>query len=99
MPDRFPPSPPSVNIESPVLGLFIFTEQGVWTNPLVRQKSRSDFWTSRRSCGGPERSGGRAAVPGREQSHPLRHFFLKHFRDLSHPPVFYWQNYCQIPGT
>jgi hypothetical protein len=39
----------------------------------VRQKSRSDFWTSRRSRGGPERSGGRAVVPGREQSHPLRH--------------------------
>jgi hypothetical protein len=34
-------------------------------------KSRSDF--GRRVRIGPERSGGRAAVPGREQSHPLRH--------------------------
>ena len=43
-------------------------------NPSVGStKSRSDF--GRRERVGPERSGGRAAVPGREQSHPLRHSF------------------------
>jgi hypothetical protein len=44
----------------------------------VRQKSQSDFWTPRPSRGGPERSGGRAAVPGREQSHPRgRHYLYR----------------------
>jgi hypothetical protein len=28
------------------------------------------------------------------ESHPLRHFFLNRFRDLAHPTVSYWQNYC-----
>src|SRR6202035_679806 len=51
----------------------------------VRQKSRSDFWTSRRSRGGPERSGGRAADPGREQSHPLRHI-----KSACLAGLFYW---------
>jgi hypothetical protein len=48
----------------------------------VRQKSRSDFWTPRPGRGGPEGSGGRAAVPGREQSHPLRHLISEAFLRL-----------------
>jgi hypothetical protein len=35
---------------------------------------------------GPERSGGRAAVPGREQSHPLRHFIFSRFNGLPRAP-------------
>ena len=35
-----PPYPPSVKIKSPVLGLSIFTEQGVWTT-----NSQERIWT------------------------------------------------------
>jgi hypothetical protein len=54
----------------------------------VRQKSRSEFWTPRPSRGGPERSGGRAAVPGREQSHPLRHLIFEAFLRLESLRLF-----------
>ena len=68
-----PPSPPCKNKKPPSFGGFLFLRSRVCGRThRVRQKSRSDFWTSRRSRGGPERSGGRAADPGREQSHPLR---------------------------
>jgi hypothetical protein len=58
-------------------GPFYLAVQDVWTNPPVRQQSRSDCWTPRPGRGGPERSGGRATVPGREQSHPLRHLIFE----------------------
>src|ERR1700678_2367984 len=41
-------------------------EAGIRTRDIdkgVRQNRRRRFWTSRRSCDGPERSGGRAAQP------------------------------------
>ena len=81
-------------------GPFNLAVQDVWTNPWGSTKNAERFLdaaaqTPRPRRGGPERSGGRAAVPGREQSHPLRHFF-QIFQYVISPLRSYWQNYWQI---
>jgi hypothetical protein len=49
--------------------------------------------------GGPERSGGRGAVAGREQSHPLRHFFCELFLRLESLGLFPTAKFWGFRGT
>jgi hypothetical protein len=63
----------------------------------VRQKSRSDFWTTRtRRSGAKRRTSGRPrprAIP------PSPPFIFEPFQGLAFCPPGYWQNYWQNSGT
>ena len=53
-PESIPPSPPCKNKKPPSFGGFLFLRSRLCGRThRVRQKSRSDFWTSRPSRGGP----------------------------------------------
>ena len=77
---RVPPSPPIKKGLS--FRPFFIGGQDVWTNQPGSTKIAERFLDAAAWRGGPERSEGRAAVPGREQSHPLRHSIFEAFLRL-----------------